>query len=178
MSVDLLVEGDTVRVYNVHLSSIGFEKEDYEAARNVGDEQNRSRLFARLSNAMVQTCSAGAAGSIERRRQSVPSGTCWRLQRCTRFLCRGALERYLEGCVRKLPASGRLLTWEPRTQVNSRFCGLIRCGRVLSWRYFLTRRAQWNCRITVPFKLFLLGIRRPCADPVLLIAPCRPRAWR
>jgi len=33
------------------LSSIGFEKEDYEAARNVGDEQNRSRLFARLSNA-------------------------------------------------------------------------------------------------------------------------------
>ena len=51
MSVDLLVEGDTVRVYNVHLSSIGFEKEDYEAARNVGDEQNRSRLFARLSNA-------------------------------------------------------------------------------------------------------------------------------
>ncbi len=51
MSVDVVVEGDTVRVYNVHLSSIGFEKEDYEAARNVGDEQNRSRLFARLSSA-------------------------------------------------------------------------------------------------------------------------------
>ena len=30
MSVDVVVEGDTVRVYNVHLSSIGFEKEDYE----------------------------------------------------------------------------------------------------------------------------------------------------
>jgi endonuclease/exonuclease/phosphatase family metal-dependent hydrolase len=51
MFVDLLINGDTVRLFNLHLSSIGFEKEDYEAARNVGDEANRSRLFTRLSNA-------------------------------------------------------------------------------------------------------------------------------
>ena len=51
MSLDLLIDGDTVRVFNLHLSSIGFEKEDYEAARNVGDEANRSRLFTRLANA-------------------------------------------------------------------------------------------------------------------------------
>lgn len=51
MYVDLLIEGDTVRVFNLHLSSIGFEKEDYEAARNVGDEENRARLFARLAEA-------------------------------------------------------------------------------------------------------------------------------
>lgn len=51
MHVDLLINGDTVRVFNLHLSSIGFEKEDYEAARNVGDEANRARLFTRLANA-------------------------------------------------------------------------------------------------------------------------------
>ena len=51
MHVDLLINGDTVRVFNLHLSSIGFEKEDYEAARNVGDEANRIRLFTRLANA-------------------------------------------------------------------------------------------------------------------------------
>jgi len=51
MHVDLLINGDTVRVFNLHLSSIGFEKEDYEAARNVGDEANRTRLLTRLAHA-------------------------------------------------------------------------------------------------------------------------------
>jgi endonuclease/exonuclease/phosphatase family metal-dependent hydrolase len=51
MYVDLLVGGDTVRVYNMHLSSIGFEKEDYEDARNVQDEAARTRLYNRLAAA-------------------------------------------------------------------------------------------------------------------------------
>ena len=51
MHVDVLVNGDTVRVYNMHLSSIGFEKEDYEDARNVQDEEARQRLFQRLATA-------------------------------------------------------------------------------------------------------------------------------
>ncbi len=51
MYVDLLVGGDTVRVYNMHLSSIGFEKADYEDARNVQDEAARSRLYSRLAAA-------------------------------------------------------------------------------------------------------------------------------
>ena len=51
MYVDLLVGSDTVRVYNMHLSSIGFEKEDYEDARNVQDEAARLRLYNRLADA-------------------------------------------------------------------------------------------------------------------------------
>ena len=51
MYVDLLVGSDTVRVYNMHLSSIGFEKEDYEDARNVQDEAARLRLYNRLAAA-------------------------------------------------------------------------------------------------------------------------------
>lgn len=54
MYVDLLVNGDTVRVYNVHLSSIGFEKADYEAARDVGNEANRNRLLDRLAHAWTK----------------------------------------------------------------------------------------------------------------------------
>ena len=51
MHVDVLVEGDTIRVYNMHLSSIGFEKEDYADARNVQDEAARQRLYGRLARA-------------------------------------------------------------------------------------------------------------------------------
>lgn len=51
MQVDVLVNGDTVRVYNMHLSSIGFEKEDYADARNVQDEAARQRLYGRLVQA-------------------------------------------------------------------------------------------------------------------------------
>lgn len=51
MHVDLDVWGDTVRVYNMHLSSIGFEKEDYEDALNVQDEAARLRVYNRLTAA-------------------------------------------------------------------------------------------------------------------------------
>ncbi len=49
MYVDLLVGSDTVRLYNMHLSSVGFEKKDYEDASNVRDEAARLRLFKRLT---------------------------------------------------------------------------------------------------------------------------------
>lgn len=57
MHVDVLIAGDTIRVYNMHLSSIGFEKEDYEDARNVQDEGARQRLFQRLAAAWAKRAS-------------------------------------------------------------------------------------------------------------------------
>ena len=57
MSVDLAIEGDTVRVFNVHLSSIGFEQSDYEDARNVTDEAARLRILQRLQSAWKKRAS-------------------------------------------------------------------------------------------------------------------------
>jgi len=57
MSVDLAIEGDTVRVFNVHLSSIGFEQSDYEDARNVTDEAARMRILQRLQSAWAKRAS-------------------------------------------------------------------------------------------------------------------------
>ncbi len=54
MQVDLLVEKDTIRVFNVHLSSIHFGPEDYEAIRHVPDESQRIRLLDRLKVAWVK----------------------------------------------------------------------------------------------------------------------------
>ena len=54
MSVDVNVDGDTIRVFNVHLSSIGFEEADYEDARNVRDEAARMRILHRLQNAWAK----------------------------------------------------------------------------------------------------------------------------
>ncbi len=53
MSVDIGIKGDTIRIFNVHLSSIGFEETDYEDARNVTDEAARMRIVQRLQNAWV-----------------------------------------------------------------------------------------------------------------------------
>lgn len=51
MSVDVNVYGETIRVFNVHLSSIGFEESDYEDARNVADEAARMRILHLLQDA-------------------------------------------------------------------------------------------------------------------------------
>lgn len=51
---DLEVEGDTIRVFNVHLSSIRFEASDYEAVRRGPDAEERARLWGRLSRAWVK----------------------------------------------------------------------------------------------------------------------------
>ena len=48
MSVDIAMGSDTVRIFNVHLSSIGFEESDYEDAQNVTDEEARNRILQRL----------------------------------------------------------------------------------------------------------------------------------
>jgi len=48
MSVDIAMGSDTVRIFNVHLSSIGFEASDYEDAQNVTDEDARNRILQRL----------------------------------------------------------------------------------------------------------------------------------
>jgi endonuclease/exonuclease/phosphatase (EEP) superfamily protein YafD len=57
MSVDLAIEGDTVRVFNIHLSSIGFEEADYEDARNVTNEGARLRILDRLKVAWAKRAS-------------------------------------------------------------------------------------------------------------------------
>ncbi|MCH1584833.1 MAG: endonuclease/exonuclease/phosphatase family protein, partial [Flavobacteriales bacterium] len=51
MSVDIALGSDTVRIYNVHLSSIGFEESDYQDAQNVTDEDARNRILGRLQSA-------------------------------------------------------------------------------------------------------------------------------
>tara|TARA_B110000459_G_C16562157_1_gene472120 strand:+ start:279 stop:1451 length:1173 start_codon:yes stop_codon:yes gene_type:complete len=51
MYVDLLIGKDTVRAFNVHLSSIHFEQEDYQAMRQGPDETERLRLLDRLETA-------------------------------------------------------------------------------------------------------------------------------
>ena len=57
MAVDLAIDGDTVRIFNVHLSSIGFEEADYEDARNVADEAARMRILERLQVAWAKRAS-------------------------------------------------------------------------------------------------------------------------
>ena len=51
MYADVLVGGDTIRAFNVHLSSLHFEDEDYEAMRQGPDESERMRLLDRLQTA-------------------------------------------------------------------------------------------------------------------------------
>jgi endonuclease/exonuclease/phosphatase family metal-dependent hydrolase len=51
MLVDIELDGDTIRVFNVHLSSIHFEEEDYEAVRTGPDSAERLRLLSRLERA-------------------------------------------------------------------------------------------------------------------------------
>lgn len=50
---DLIQKGDTVRIFNVHLQSVGLEGGDYEAVREGPDAEQRKRLFSRLSSAYV-----------------------------------------------------------------------------------------------------------------------------
>lgn len=57
MSVDLAIDGDTVRIFNVHLSSIGFEEADYKDARNVTNEGARLRILDRLQVAWEKRAS-------------------------------------------------------------------------------------------------------------------------
>jgi endonuclease/exonuclease/phosphatase family metal-dependent hydrolase len=51
MYADLLIGKDTIRAFNVHLSSIHFEQEDYQAMRQGPDESERLRLLDRLETA-------------------------------------------------------------------------------------------------------------------------------
>jgi endonuclease/exonuclease/phosphatase family metal-dependent hydrolase len=51
---DVVVAGDTVRIFNAHLSSIRFDRKDYEAVKTGPDPDQRARLWARLSKAWVK----------------------------------------------------------------------------------------------------------------------------
>lgn len=46
---DLVIGGDTIRVYNAHLASIRFQPEDYTAIDRGPDRQETKRLFSRLA---------------------------------------------------------------------------------------------------------------------------------
>lgn len=51
---DVVIAGDTLRVFNAHLSSIRFDRGDYEAVKTGPDPDQRARLWARLSKAWVK----------------------------------------------------------------------------------------------------------------------------
>jgi len=54
---DILVDKDTIRVYNTHLASIRFQKEDYKFMEVGGEEQDKieggQRILSRLTSAAV-----------------------------------------------------------------------------------------------------------------------------
>lgn len=54
---DLKVGSDTVRVYNAHLASIRFQKEDYSAIDKGPDSDEAKRLATRIGRAFVQRAS-------------------------------------------------------------------------------------------------------------------------
>jgi endonuclease/exonuclease/phosphatase family metal-dependent hydrolase len=47
------VNDDTVRVYNAHLASIRFQKEDYKALQDGPDSEDAKRLLGRLERAFI-----------------------------------------------------------------------------------------------------------------------------
>lgn len=51
MYVDVLVEGDTLRVFNTHMGSIGFDQTDYEATQRVNEEAARDQIRSRMNTA-------------------------------------------------------------------------------------------------------------------------------
>ena len=50
---DVIQGGDTIRVFNIHLQSVGLIGDDYEAVREGPDAEQSKRLFSRLSSAYV-----------------------------------------------------------------------------------------------------------------------------
>lgn len=54
---DILVHGDTLRVYNAHLASIRFQQEDYEAIEQGPDTEDAKRLAGRLTTAFRKRAS-------------------------------------------------------------------------------------------------------------------------
>lgn len=54
---DILVDGDTLRVYNAHLASIRFQQEDYEAMEQGLDPEDAKRLADRLTRAFRKRAS-------------------------------------------------------------------------------------------------------------------------
>ena len=57
---DLLIDEDTVRVYNMHLASLHFEREDYAFLEKINEENNETRIegskkiLGRIRNAVIQ----------------------------------------------------------------------------------------------------------------------------
>lgn len=51
---DVILEGDTLRIVNAHLSSLHFDREDYDAVREGPDAQSGLRLWERLVSAWVK----------------------------------------------------------------------------------------------------------------------------
>ena len=54
---DILVDGDTVRVYNAHLASIRLQKEDYTALEEGPDTKDAKRLVGRFEMAYMKRAS-------------------------------------------------------------------------------------------------------------------------
>jgi endonuclease/exonuclease/phosphatase family metal-dependent hydrolase len=58
---DVIQGGDTIRIFNVHLQSVGLKGDDYDAVREGPDAEQRKRLFSRLSSAYVSRAAQARA---------------------------------------------------------------------------------------------------------------------
>lgn len=78
MYADLLIKGDTLRVYNIHLQSIHFKKEDYDFLDSLKSERktqvegvkNSKRIFSKLKKAFVKR--AGQVELVYKHMQTCP----------------------------------------------------------------------------------------------------------
>jgi endonuclease/exonuclease/phosphatase family metal-dependent hydrolase len=54
---DIVVASDTLRIFNAHLSSIRFDRDDYQAVRTGPDPEERAKLWARMRRAWIKRAS-------------------------------------------------------------------------------------------------------------------------
>ena len=54
MYVDMLIHGDTIRVYNLHLESIGFQSSDYQFVEEITKGQAEQAALRRASSSIVR----------------------------------------------------------------------------------------------------------------------------
>ena len=58
---DVIRGRDTIRIFNVHLQSVGLKGDDYDAVREGPDAEQRKRLFSRLSSAYASRAAQARA---------------------------------------------------------------------------------------------------------------------
>ncbi len=77
---DILIKGDTVRVFNTHLASIRFQKEDYKFVEQRGENEDKiegsKRILRRLTDAAKKRASQADQIALEINRSPHPVVVC------------------------------------------------------------------------------------------------------